>query len=114
MKLPNGQNGVVTVEKVRDYLLDSSHPGNQGKAAYFERCGYQRDDWQRLRTELLRIGATAEVNEGRTGKYGVKYVVDGILLSSSIEEARIRTVWIVEEEGEAPRLVTAYPNRWKG
>jgi hypothetical protein len=37
--LPNAHLAVVDAFKVRDYLLDSSHPENGGKAEFFRRLG---------------------------------------------------------------------------
>jgi hypothetical protein len=41
--------------------------------------------------------------------YGTKYVVDGTIEGPAGHAGTVRTVWIVESEGDAPRLVTAYP-----
>ena len=40
--------------------------------------------------------------------YGTKYVVDGYL--GEVEKpVLVRTVWIIDADGRAPRFVTAYP-----
>ena len=36
MKLPNAKKAVVKRAKIIDYLLDSKHPDNGGKAEFFE------------------------------------------------------------------------------
>ena len=41
--------------------------------------------------------------------HGVKYVVDGTLLTPQAGEVSLRTVWIIEPGVVYPRLVTAYP-----
>jgi hypothetical protein len=45
--------------------------------------------------------------------HGEKYVVDGWLAAQTQESRRwsVRTVWIVDRGGDAPRLVTAYPGK---
>jgi hypothetical protein len=35
MKLPNGDRALIEPEKVRDYLLSTTHPVGRFKAAYF-------------------------------------------------------------------------------
>ena len=46
MKLPNADKAVVEREKVEDYLLDAAHPDNGGKAQFFERFGFHRNEWK--------------------------------------------------------------------
>jgi hypothetical protein len=41
--------------------------------------------------------------------FGVKYVVQGLLVSPNGTSTMVRAVWIVESGSETPRLVTAYP-----
>ena len=38
--LPNAHEAVVPAAKVRFYLLDPTHPGNGGKAAFFAAFGF--------------------------------------------------------------------------
>ena len=65
---------------------------------------------------MRRLGEVAEhgkiVKSGESA-HGQKFVVDG-WLSAHTEESRqwsVRTVWIIDHGGDAPRLVTAYPGK---
>jgi len=51
--LPNASPAVVPTAKLRHYLLDASHPGNGGKAAFFGAFGFTLRSWQTLRDVLL-------------------------------------------------------------
>ena len=43
--------------------------------------------------------------------HGQKYVLDGRIESANGQTAVVRTIWIVDRGQDAPRLVTAYPNK---
>jgi hypothetical protein len=57
---------------------------------------------------LLDIVHSEEIRDQRATPHGSIPVVDGIV-RGKIRAGRVRTVWLVEEGHEAPRLVTAYP-----
>lgn len=61
MKLPNADKAVVEREKVEDYLLNSAHPDNGGKAQFFERFGFHRNEWKILAEAFFDLARTAEV-----------------------------------------------------
>lgn len=41
---------------------------------------------------------------------GTKYILDGELETSNGVMMRVRTIWIIENDDDTPRFVTAYPN----
>jgi hypothetical protein len=51
----------------------------------------------------------AAVVEEVASPHGVKYVLDGVVVTPHGEALRLRTVWIVEPAVGYPRFVTAYP-----
>jgi filamentous hemagglutinin len=113
VKLPNADQAVVEREKVVSYLLNSAHPDNGGKAAFFELLGFTRVDWRTLAEALRRVGIDHEVSLSSTTAHGTKYVVDGEIAGPKGRTASVRTVWIVEGAVHRPRLVTAYPHQEK-
>jgi hypothetical protein len=48
------------------------------------------------------------VLEEITSPYGVKYIIEGIIVSPIGVTLHLRTIWIIEGN-DAPRFVTAYP-----
>jgi hypothetical protein len=44
-------------------------------------------------------------------EFGVRYVIDGWVVSPTAAQAEIRTVWFVHPGEEIPRFVTAHPAR---
>ena len=66
MKLPNHESAILPREKIRDYLLSTTHPDGRHKAAFFLRFGFNRDSWQTLGEALLRHAALHDVVKTET------------------------------------------------
>ena len=102
------QTAVIPPRKLVDYLLATDHPEGGSKAAFFLACGFSADAPDRLDFALRQQAQGGEATAIATG-FGMKYVVEGPLLGVDGRSRRLRSVWIVETDGEPPRFVTAYP-----
>ena len=111
MKLPNTDKLVVEREKIADYLLNPAHPDNGGKAEFFGKLGFRREDWETLATALRALAQTAEVAGSAASPHGRKYVIVGRIESPGGKAARVQTIWIVDKGLDVARLVTAYPRK---
>lgn len=109
MKLPGTERAVVPRRKVVDYLLSSTHPEGQGKAAFFRRLGFSPEAWDVLAKVLRRHAAEHEVAREDPSPFGPRYVVEGTIETPSGRAPRIRSVWFIEQDAEAPRIATPYP-----
>src|SRR3990170_3092295 len=109
MRLPNAENAWVDQSKLRDYLLSEAHPVGRSKARFFRETGFHEENMATLEQALLQISRTEEVATTATSAHGVKYVVDGSLVTPSGRTVRLRTVWIVDAGRDRARFVTAYP-----
>lgn len=58
----------------------------------------------------MEIAKREPVVETETSRHGVKYVVDGLIMTPSGSKVRLWTVWIVDKGQGYPRLLTAYPS----
>jgi hypothetical protein len=79
MKLPNAHLAIVEEEKITEYLLNSAHPDNGGKAAFFHRLGFHGGDWATFAGALRGLADTGEVTKNVESVHGPKYIVDGRL-----------------------------------
>ena len=109
MNLPNAGQARVDREKITEYLLSEDHADGRSKAAFFQRFGFHPDLWAVLAEALQRHGQANPVIAVVESPYGTRYIVDGEMETPDRRNARVRTVWIVEQGTAAPRLVTAYP-----
>ena len=109
MKLPNADNALIQREKITNYLLNATHPDNNGKAEFFESFGFRQDDWETLAKAFRQAAVRGKMIQHLETLHGVKYVLDAAMETPSGESPLVRTVWIVNRGGNCPRLVTAYP-----
>ena len=111
MKLPNAELALVTEQKVADYLLNPAHPDNGGKAEFFGKLGFRRQEWETLAAALRTLAQTAAVTSQAESSHGRKYVIVARIESPAGKAAKVRTIWIVDRGLDVARLVTAYPHK---
>ncbi len=109
MKLPHAEEAVVPRNKTERYLLDLGHPIGGGKAVFFIRFGFRREEWRVLCHALCQHAQENEVTDLVSDADGVTYVVEGPLETPSGRRPNLRSVWLIETGRVAPRFITAYP-----
>lgn len=109
MKLPNADRAVAEARKVREYLLAFDHPIGRAKARFFRALGFDQRAWVRLQEALQRHAVEGEAEEQSRSPYGRKFLVRGSLEGLGGAAAPLVSVWIVVQDDDPPRLVTAYP-----
>ena len=109
MKLPNREQAHVPKRKLTAYLLSRAHPVGRSKARFFRQLGFDETNVEDLRQSLRKVARRAEIDEAEQTPHGTKYAVVGSVHTPDGDSVRVRTVWIIESEEEAPRFVTAYP-----
>lgn len=109
MKLPNRENAYVPLAKIKDYLLSETHSVGRSKAKFFRLAGFKEDNLKLLERGLIAIAYSEEVKEVSSSRHGARYVLDGPLRTPDGRTVQIRTVWAIDEDGNRPRFVTAYP-----
>ena len=109
LNLPHADQARVDREKITDYLLNPVHPDASGKADFFGRFGFRVEQWWILADALRRHGAGHPVANMVESAYGTRYNIEGVLETPDGRNPRARTVWILEQESTAPRLITAFP-----
>jgi hypothetical protein len=111
MKLPNADKAIVERAKVADYLLNAAHPDNSGKAEFFIRLGFRREQWEILAAALKALAVESEVTAAADSPHGKKHVLTGRIQSPTGNTPMVQSVWIVDKGLDAARLVTAYPRK---
>jgi hypothetical protein len=109
MLVPNAENAVVDIRKLRDYCLNLNHDKGKHKAQLFlSMLGMTSADAKDLRQILLAVVKTQEATLGRTDEFGQRYTVD-FTLRWQERSAIVRSGWIIEHNSDIPRLTTCYP-----
>ena len=108
MKLPNIEKALISPEKLRDYLLSPSHPVGQFKAAFFRSFGYTQKEWKQLELDIRTI-LQNDAEKKDNIPYGQKFIIRGNITGPSNKVTEIVTVWIILNNEDFPRFITAYP-----
>ena len=108
-KIPNPDQAVVSMQKLTQYLLSETHAVGKAKAKFFRSQGYNENNAGLLADGLIFIANSEEIKKEVASPYGVKYIIDGNLITPNKNEISIRTVWVIESHDNRPRFVTAYP-----
>lgn len=107
--IPNAENAVVDIRKLRDYCLNLNHDQGKHKARLFSSIlGMSSDDAKSLCQILLEVVKTQEARLGRRDDFGQRYTLD-FTLEWQGRSASVRSGWIVEHNSDVPKLTTCYP-----
>ncbi len=109
MKLPNSENAYIPLLKLKGYLLSETHSVGRSKAKFFRSLGFNEGNIEILKQGLIAIARSEEVIEAIASEHGVKYIIDGLLVTPLEISVKMRTVWIIDKGQTHPRFVTAYP-----
>jgi len=107
--LRHADQALVDEANICDYLLSDTHPVGRFKARVFRSLGYTVESWRRLRDDLLQHGQTGKVQWIGMSAYGMKVVISATLKGPNGASRPFRTVWLIPNHSNRPRLVTAFP-----
>jgi hypothetical protein len=109
MELPFIDSLRVDHSKITNYLLNEVT--SRGKATFFLRLGFRVEEWETLALALKVQARDNPVTSIIDSPYGKRYSVDGPIDTPSNRQPRprVRTVGILENGTQTPRLITAYP-----
>ena len=109
MLIPNAENAVVDIRKLRDYCLNLEHDDGKHKARLFlSILGMTADDAEKLCQLLLKAIKNHDVKLGRQDEFGQRYTLD-VTIQWQNRSATLRSGWIIEHDSKIPKLTTCYP-----
>jgi hypothetical protein len=108
-RLPNAEKAIIETEKLRGYILSSTHPVGRFKAVVFRKLGYSSDNWEMFEKCLRDIIVTKDAKEVEESPFGKKFVVEGPIKGKSGRRMHVVTVWVILKGENIPRFITAYP-----
>jgi meiotically up-regulated gene 157 (Mug157) protein len=107
--IPNSENAVVDIRKLRDYCLNQNHDDGKHKARLFvSSLGMTANDAEELQQILLEVVKTHEARLERRDEFGQRYTLD-FTVEWQNQSATLHSGWIIEHNSEIPRLTTCYP-----
>lgn len=107
-KLPNPEDAIVEVRKLRDYCLSPDHPRGRHKARVFASVlGLTADDAEEVREALLSAALSGEAAHTEEDGYGKRYVLD-FEMKTDAGMATVRSGWIVRRGEDFPRFTSCW------
>ncbi len=108
MKLPNPDQALIPFEKLEGYSINPDHSEGRHKAIVFRSAlDIRLEDAEELRFALQQAIITQDAVLVAQTLYGRKYRID-FEMTRAEKQAMIRSVWIVRQNEDFPRLVTCY------
>ncbi len=108
MKLPNAENAFIADEKIYGYCLSDEHIECRHKANVFRSVlDMTAKDGAELISAILAAILTNEAVFEKTINFGEIWQVDFPFIRNR-REVVIRTVWIIRNEEDFPRLVSCF------
>lgn len=108
MRLPNAEQAVVEIVKLRAYCLNPEHIRGQHKARVFAAAlDFSVDDAYILRELLFAAAQNRDAIPAKQDEYGQRYIID-FEVKRKDKQATIRSIWIIRSSEDFPRLTSCY------
>ena len=108
MKLPNADEAVMSTAKLEGYALNLAHSEGRHKALVFRSAlSIGIAEAEELRNALRQAVQTQNAEATTRNAYGQKYKVE-FKMTRLGKSATVRSIWIVRNTENFPRLVTCY------
>ena len=106
--LPDADEAIIAQRKLESYVLDPGHIDGRHKARVFHSTlGIASEDWRYLHDAILAGLRDAPVSAMEDTPHGLRCTVVMSVQGLNDQRHDVLTAWLVEE-GQPPRLVTAY------
>jgi hypothetical protein len=106
--LPNSQQAVIELAKLREYCLSPEHPRGRHKARVFrEALGLSVDDAEWLLQKLRKGIQNHPAEQQKTDSFGSRWRVD-LPLTRQDKSVVVRTGWMIKTGEQFPRLITCW------
>ena len=110
MKL-SPETTIIEPKKLRDYLLNQSHPEGATKAGYLSELGYNQENYHILEFDLRNQHLTHDAQPGKVSIYGAKFEIVAPLIGPNGKLRLIRSVWMIRKYDTVARLITLIPEK---
>lgn len=107
--MPNREKASVDESKINDYLLSNSHEIGKHKAAFFKSFGFDENNPGIFEAALKKHATEREIAAHTATPFGKKYTLECDLETPDQRNPCIVSVWILNNDTETPRLITAFP-----
>ncbi|WP_417372196.1 DUF6883 domain-containing protein [Gelidibacter japonicus] len=111
--MPNNTKAVVDANKITDYLLSDTHEIGKHKAAFFKSFGFDKSSPPIFEEALKNHAVEREIVNNYGSPFGKKYQLECDIETPDKRNPCIVSIWIIENDTQEPRFITAYPAKEK-
>ena len=112
MKLPNGNQAEIPMEKLIGYCLNPEHSSGKHKARVFKSAlGITTSNAEVLRDLIQQSAVEGEVVQAEKTTFGQIFKVDWVVpeaLNLGSDQVTLRTIWEITAKNKQPRLISAF------
>ena len=108
-RLPYYEKAIIDPLKIRDYILSTEHALGRFKAAFFNKMGYTKENWEQFLYDIRNSHLALNAEPIEKTIYGQKYKIDGAIKGPNGKIIICRSIWIILEGENIPRFITIYP-----
>lgn len=113
--LPNAAEAHIEKAKFKRYFFNPDNQKGWSKGVAFNsHLGYNINNWEDMRAEMLAKAAINPARFEKTSDYGAVYRQPMVLYGRTGNPMDVLTVWEISNTDAPPRLITAMPNRKAG
>lgn len=110
MKLPNGKQAEISMQKLVGYCLNPEHSSGKHKAKVFASVlGITADKAEVLREYIQKSAIEGEVVQQDATAFGQQFKVDWTV--PDIQDIELRTILEITSTNPNPRLISAFLKR---
>ncbi|MBW4571080.1 MAG: hypothetical protein KME31_24605 [Tolypothrix carrinoi HA7290-LM1] len=107
MKLPNGEQAEISMQKLIGYCLNPVHPSGKHKARVFASVlGITVENAEILQQLVQTAALEGKVVQQDTTAFGQQFKVDWIVPDT--DGVQLRTIWEITSKNPNPRLIYAF------
>lgn len=106
MKLPNGVQAEISMQKLIGYCLNPEHSSGKHKARVFASMGITAENAEVLQQLVQTAAIEGEVVQQDTTAFGQQFKVDWIVPDTA--GVQLRTIWEITSKNPNPRLISAF------
>ena len=107
MKLPNGNQAEISLQKLVGYCLNQEHSSGKRKARVFASVlGITANNAEVLRDLIQKAAIEGEVIQQDITDFGQQFKVDWTVPDTAGIE--LRTIWEITSTNSNPRLISAF------
>jgi len=109
MRIPNADKAVISVEKLRDHLLNPPRRRGGAKARLLLSLGHSRERPEQLELDLRQQHLSLDAATESADDYRRRFEIVAPIVGPGGRSVIFLSVWQIDRSTEAPRLITLYP-----